>query len=152
MWRWFGFALVALIVAAPAQAQDQSAKAFVEEIYKAYVGKDSPAVDISTRKQLDRYFTPPLAQLIDEDALEAAKKQDAPLLGGDPFIDAQDWEIRNVKVAVTERGADRATANVSFVNFDKTNSVRLVLVKTPNGWRVDDIFWPEGSLRAIYKK
>lgn len=149
---WLG-AVVALALAgvSPVAAQDRSAKVFVDEIYKAYVGKDAPAVDISSRAQLDKYFTPTLAKLIDDDAKAAEKNQDAPTLGGDPFIDAQDWEISDVNVSVLQATADSATATAAFKNFGGEMKVRLQLVKTPAGWRIDDIFWAEGSLRELYK-
>lgn len=144
------FALV-LAGALVASAQDQSAKAFVDGIYKAYVGKDAPAIDLSSRAQLDKYFTPALAELIDDDAKVAEKNQDAPTLGGDPFIDAQDWEISDINATVQQVAPDRATAVVAFKNFGGPMTVRLQLLKTAAGWRVDDIFWAEGSLRELYK-
>ena len=147
----FLFAMAALVLVPPAQAQDTSPKAFVESIYKQYLDKDSRAVDLSTREQLDKYFTPSLADLIEQDAKTAEKENEAPILNGDPFIDAQDWQVSDMVAAVKEAGAERPNATATFRNFDKTISVRLALLRTPRGWRVDDIFWTDGSLRALYK-
>lgn len=150
--RWLAaLAAVSLFVVLPAQAQKPDAKAFVENIYKSYVGKNAPAIDLSTREALDRYFTPSLAELIDKDAIEAEKQQEAPLLNGDPFVDAQDWEIAEPSVTIQESSGERATATATFKNFGKSVSVRLMLVLTPKGWRVDDVFWSEGNLRGLYK-
>src|SRR5579862_7095986 len=70
-------ALLALVLAfLPlfAFAQDKSAETFLRSIYgKAYIGKHAKGVDIDTRAQLDRYFTPDLAKRIDDDATTAAK-------------------------------------------------------------------------------
>jgi hypothetical protein len=140
-----------LLLAGPAAAQEPSPKAFVENIYQRYLGKNTPGLDLATRQALDLYFTPSLADLIDKDAKEAEKLQEAPLLNGDPFVDAQDWEITGLMVSVQEAATDRATATVSFNNLGKAVSVRLSLLLTPKGWRVDDIFWSEGSLRGLYK-
>jgi hypothetical protein len=137
--------------ALPVAAQEPSPKAFVEGIYQRYLGKNVPGLDLSTREALYLYFTPALADLIDKDAKEAEKLQEAPLLNGDPFVDAQDWEITDVMVTVQESSADRATATASFNNLGKAQSVRLVLLLTPKGWRVDDVLWSEGSLRGLYK-
>ncbi|MBS4082383.1 MAG: DUF3828 domain-containing protein [Rhizobiales bacterium] len=135
----------------PAQAQKPEPKAFVEAIYKTYLGKNTPGLDLSTRAALDLYFTASLADLIEKDAKEAEKLQEAPLLNGDPFVDGQDWEITDPVVTIQESAGDRATATATFKNFGKTVTVRLALVLTPNGWRVDDIFWSEGNLRGLYK-
>lgn len=145
-------ALAALLLfVAPGFAQQPDAKIFVENIYKRYLGKNTPGPDLTTREALDLYFTPALADLIDKDAKEAEKLQEAPLLNGDPFVDAQDWEVTDVMVTVQEAASDRASANASFNNLGKAVSVRLSLLLTPKGWRVDDIFWSEGSLRGLYK-
>lgn len=132
-------------------AAAQEAKSFVEGIYKLYVGKEPRAVDCSSREQLDRYFTQSMADLIEHDYKTAEKESDAPILGGDPFIDAQDWDITSYEVRIQEAATDRATATVTFTNFGKPVFVRLALERTGKGWRVDDVFWPESSLREIYK-
>ncbi len=140
------------IFSAPAHAQSPDAKTFVEGIYKRYLGKNTPGLDLSTREALALYFTPSLADLIDKDAKEAEKQQEAPLLNGDPFVDAQDWEITDPVVTVqAQDNAQGATATATFKNFGKTVTVRLALQVTPKGWRVDDVFWSEGNLRGLYK-
>lgn len=151
-YRWLAaFAALSLFVT-PVQAQMPDAKTFVENIYKRYLGKNTPGPDLSTREALDLYFTSSLADLIDKDAKESEKQQQAPLLNGDPFVDAQDWEIADPVVAIqaTDNGRG-ATATATFKNFGKAVTVRLALLLTPKGWRVDDIFWSEGNLRALYK-
>lgn len=144
-------ALAFLFGVIPAPAQQASPKTFVENIYKTYLGKNTPGLDLSTREALELYFTPSLADLIDNDAKEAEKQQEAPLLNGDPFVDAQDWEITDPVVTIQEAASDRATATATFKNFGKAVTVRLALLLTPKGWRVDDIFWSEGNLRGLYK-
>ena len=141
-----------LLFAASAQAQTPDAKNFVENIYKRYLGKNTPGLDLSTREALDLYFTSSLAEQIDKDAKEAERQQEAPLMNGDPFVDAQDWEITDPVVTVqAQDNANGATATATFKNFGKTVTVRLALQLTPKGWRVDDIFWSEGNLRGLYK-
>jgi hypothetical protein len=145
-------ALAALLLLVPAaQAQKPDPKNFVQEIYNRYLGKNSPGLDLSTREALELYFTPSLTDLIDKDSKEAEKLQEAPLLNGDPFVDAQDWEIADPVVTIQDSSADRATATASFKNFGKAMTVRLALQLTPKGWRVDDVFWSEGNLRSLYK-
>jgi hypothetical protein len=151
MVRAIAAALAALLFLTPIAAQEPSPKTFVEGIYQRYLGKNTPGLDLASRAALELYFTPALADLIDKDAKEAEKLQEAPLLNGDPFVDAQDWEITDLMVSVQEAATDRASAVASFNNLGKAVSVRLSLQLTPKGWRVDDIFWSEGSLRGLYK-
>jgi len=149
--RLAALAAIPFFVVSLAQAQKPEPKEFVESIYKRYLGKNTPGLDISTREALELYFTSSLADLIDKDAKEAEKLQEAPLLNGDPFVDAQDWEIADPVVTIQESASDRATATATFKNLGKTVTVRLALALTPKGWRVDDIFWSEGNLRGLYK-
>jgi hypothetical protein len=44
-------------------------------------------------------------------------------LGADPFIDAQDWEINSVEVALSDTAADKARATVSFKNLGQPQTV-----------------------------
>jgi hypothetical protein len=71
-------------------------------------------------------------------------------LDGDPFIDAQDWEIHAVDIAVRDVAADKAGATVSFKNVDKPRIVVLDLVKLKAGWRIADIAWDrKATLRGV---
>ena len=85
-----------------------------------------------------------------EFAREAARRKEVPTLNGDPFVDAQDWEISNLAVSARTDGAT-ATGQVTFVNAGTPVRLTLALVLTPAGWRISDIRAPSGSLRALYK-
>lgn len=84
----------------------------------------------------------------------AARRGEVGLLDGDPFIDAQDWDISAFDIVVTDTVPGKASATVKFTNLDKLTTVVLDLVKIKNDWRISDITWlrdgkPE-TLRAIY--
>jgi hypothetical protein len=131
---------------------DQGApKAFVDSIYNTYLAKNSKGVPIDSESAIRRYFAPPLADAIVKDMAEAQRANEVPMLDGDPFIDAQDWEIANLRTVVKTTGADTALATVNFTNFHKPRTVMLDLIRTGDGWRVADIRAPSGSLRALYK-
>jgi hypothetical protein len=135
-------------------AAEVSAREFVEGIYKAYVskgGKGGNGVSIGTDAAVRRYFSPAVAALIIADARQAKKRDDVPMLDGDPFVGHQDWEITAYVVDISEDGAT-AKGTVTLTNEGKPEKLSLSLVKTPNGWRIDDVVWTEGSLRGIYKK
>lgn len=153
--RLFVAGLSALPFAGRATAAEPFAHAFVAGIYAAYNGKDSKGIALDTPGKVARYFTPSLAKLINDDSAAAAKRHDVGALEGDPFIDAQDWEIGNVTIDVKEDvkgiGA-KAVATVKFKNFTDDKTVVLDLVKLAEGWRIDEIRMPSGSLRALFKK
>lgn len=149
-------ASLALVFSATAAvAAPQSAEAFLKDIYSHYGNADKPAgagVLIDTTEQLRRYFTPDLVALIDADERAAAKRGDVPELDGDPFIDAQDWDIKDIAIHINSETASVAKATVTFRNFKDPFAVHLDLAQTPKGWRISDIFWKEGSLRGLYRK
>lgn len=156
MLRFFNLVLLVLALSATAAAAaPQSAEAFLKDIYAHYGNDDKKSgagVLIDTTAQLRRYFTADLVAMIDADEKVAAKHGDVPSLDGDPFIDAQDWDITDLVVHMDSETATRAKATVTFRNFKKPDTVHLDLVQTPKGWRISDIFWKSGSLRGLYKK
>jgi Protein of unknown function (DUF3828) len=149
-------AMQAVLVAAAAMAIAANAEtappqAFVDGIYKHYLGKNSKGLALSNDALIRRYFPPPLADAIVKDFAQAHKAGEVPLLNGDPFVDAQDWEIENLKTAVKSTGASTAVATASFVQFMEPRTVTLELVNTPAGWRIAEIRSASGSLRALYE-
>ncbi len=146
--------------ARPAIAADASALAFVTSIYDAYKGKDSKGVPLDNARTVWRYFEPSLAALINKDRAIAARHGDVGLLDGDPFIDAQDWDIAAFDIALADTAAGKATATVKFTNFGKPWTVLLDLVKIKNDWRISDIGWQRDqtpkdtmprTLRGLYR-
>ncbi|WP_422036512.1 DUF3828 domain-containing protein [Reyranella sp.] len=139
--------LVAALAGTDVLAQAATAQAFVESLYRPYLAKGfqgQPYGDTA------RFFVPALAQAIDRDNREARRRNEVPSLNGDPFVDAQDWEISTLSIDVTAND-DAATARVSFQNFGEAKRVVLELARTPAGWRIAEIRAPSGSLKALYK-
>jgi hypothetical protein len=130
-------------------AQAGSPQEFLTAIYKNYQGKDAPGTDLSAPDDVNRYFAPDLAAAIIKDSEEAEKSGDAPTLDGDPFVDAQDWDIKNLRIDAKPAGGNAAGATVTFTNFGEKQAVRIDLVKTAAGWRVREIKAPSGSLREL---
>jgi len=150
--RSFIIALAATAAAHPAFAVEPSAQDFLAGIYAHYKGKNAKGVPISAKGGPARYFTPELARIMEADATAAAKRKEVGALDGDPFVDAQDFEITDVKIDVKDSAPDKATGTVTFKNFGKDTTVTYDLVKLKQGWRIDDIHMPSGSLRALFKK
>jgi len=138
----------AVLITAAARAADLAAQSFVQAIYDQYKGKDSKGVELSSDAAVRRYFAPALAALILKDRRQA--RGEVGKLGSDPFIDAQDWEIDSVNVALRDVAADKAIATVSFKNLGKPQTVVLDLVKLKQDWRIANITWDrKATLRGL---
>jgi len=147
MGAWIGIAFATVGV----RAAEPSAKSFVEAIYAAYKGKNGKGNPLDNDAAVRRYFEPKLAALIIKDRKTA--RGEVGTLDVDPFIDAQDWEINAVDIAVREIAADKAAATVSFKNADRQTIVVLDLVKLRVGWRIADITWGrKETLRGIFTR
>ncbi len=146
---------ILLLVISSAGAAPETAKQFLDGIYSHYLGDASTtAKGIFLDKPADyrRYFAKDLADIMIADMEAAAKKGDVPTLDGDPFVDAQDWTITDISIHIDSETDKEARATVHFKNFKEPTTVRLNLVHAPEGWRISDIFYKEGSLRGMYKK
>ena len=146
-----GFLLAAAGLFAMQAAADDQAQRFIASIYAQYGAPTTPGVVLDSREALDKYFTPDLAGAMDADVIAAEREDRPPALDGDPFVDAQEWDIKNVAIVVRDDAPDKAIALVSFFNQGEPRQVELSLRKLEGGWRVDDIRWREGTLRALYK-
>jgi len=150
--RGFVFGLLLVAMTGAVFAAEQSAQGFLNGIYAAYKGKNSKGVSLHNHAAYARYFTPALAKLIEDDAAAAAKAGDVPSLEGDPFIDAQDWQINSFTITVKDTGPDKALGTVKFENVKESMAVELDLVKLKEGWRIDEIRTKTGSLRDLFNK
>jgi uncharacterized protein DUF3828 len=143
-----------MAAANPAFAADPEAIFFVTAVYAAYKGKNAKGIRLDTEASLRRYFEASLAALMIKDQKDAARRHDAPNLDGDPFVDAQDWDIAAFDIAVSDTVNNAAGATVKFHDSDTPTVVVLDLVKTGNDWRVGDITWQHDgkkeTLRGLY--
>lgn len=148
---------IALAIVSPLPAfagGDSSAKVFLDSIYQQYVGSSTGAakgIVLSNVKTVRGYFTVGLASLIIEDRAAAAKRGEPPVLEGDPFVGSQDWSISNLSIEVKDTGA-KAIGTVTFMNSGKPEKVVLELLRSGNDWRIADITWDSGTLRALYRR
>ena len=151
--RWALAALCALPTVAAAQTAAPrdttlTPEAFLRGIYTPYPNQDFKGQPFW---QVDRFFAPDLARAIESDMREAKRRGEVPKLDGDPFVDAQDWDIDKLAISVKADGP-KATGLVSFENQGKPTQIKLDLVRTGMGWRIADIKSPSGTLSELYKK
>ena len=142
-------ALPLIVATSAALAQDQTPQQFLQSIYEPY---RTDGFNGQPYDQPSRFFAPDLAQAIERDMREAKRRNEVPLLNGDPFLDAQDWKVTALAYA-TSMSADKlkAAGSVAFVNQGIPKGVALTMIRTPQGWRITDIVTANGSLRALYK-
>ena len=152
-----GYVAVASATSSPSTSAPagQSADAFLHSVYDRYIGSQdrAPFIDYTKERELQRYFEPSLAKIIADDSARAAKKGDVGTLDGDPFIDAQDWNIRSFDIQVTPIDADHANAVVKFDNTGQAKLLRVQLVRISGAWKIHDIDYggEEGTLRGLFK-
>lgn len=126
------------------------AQLFVANIYQQYLGKDSRGVALDNAATVRRYFAEPLASALLADRKAAAKRKEVPQLDGDPFIDAQDWDIATYDVMVTETEASRRRAEVKFNNAGRNDVIVLDLVADRDfAWRIAEIHYAKTTLSKI---
>ncbi|HVN29643.1 MAG TPA: DUF3828 domain-containing protein [Candidatus Binataceae bacterium] len=134
----------------------QTAEAFLHSIYDRYTGPHdkAPDIDYTKERELRRYFDPSLAKIIADDSARAARNGDEGTLEADPFIDAQDWEIKSFDIVVKPVDADHAGATVKFDNIGEPELIRLQLVRVSGAWRIHDIDYgsKQGTLRSLFKR
>jgi hypothetical protein len=138
-----------------ANANDAAALAFIKAIYNPYTKPGSDGVLIDSGPKLRRYFEPGLAEAMNKDQQDAARHREVGNLDGDPFIDAQDWEIKQFDVALKDTAPGKVSATVTFNNSGTPTTIVLDLVSIKNAWRIYDITWPRngkpGTLRGLFK-
>jgi len=151
----FAIALAVLPVPPAFAGGGSAAKAFLSDIYQRYVGSSAgtaKGISLNSVKTVRSYFTFGLASLIIEDRASAANRGEPPVLDGDPFIGSQDWDISNLGIEVKDTRAFKAVGTVTFMNSGKPEQVVLELLRSGNDWRIADVAWESGTLRALYRR
>lgn len=126
---------------------EASARKFVDDMYAVVFKKNGDYVN-------NTYFTPEFVKLYKQTVkTESKKMSESDSDGGmdEQFFDDEFWSSYNdspigskakiVKITVDENGKGQATANVSVrisPEYGNENPIKLNLVKTDAGWKVDD--------------
>ena len=106
--------------------------AYVRAIYASYE-RDQPSA------WYDRAYSARLRKLIDADQKSAKAAGDAGKFDWDPIINAQDWKLTDIKVALVSRTGDRAVVDASFHNLGSDQQMRFTLVLERGKWTIDDL-------------
>jgi len=72
---------------------------------------------------------------------------DEPIIDGDVFMMAQDWDTKEVATRTTSQTKDAATVEARFTIAGEPRIVIYSLKAFKDGWEIDDIGTTEGHLR-----
>jgi hypothetical protein len=148
------------VVASSAVAAGDGQEEVIRALYKAHQPWEHKELNLGSRAVLSKYFSPELTKLFLKNAqLERdCPKGDLCGLNFDPILDAQDFDDHlNFNLRITEATppqTGRFEVRFRLFNDEKPEHERLLvfqLVQLKNGWRIDDIIYPNDntSLKAV---
>lgn len=125
--------LAALSASAGVQAAPafQDPKALLDYAYAPYSSGKFP-------DDPEELYSSHLKALVAESAARTPKDEVGPL-DFDPFINAQDYEIKKLAIGTPQVAGDHADVQVKFANFDVNETLMFHLLKEADGWKIDDI-------------
>ncbi len=129
---------------------ENSPEGLVESLYKSQDNENSPFFQTKNRALVDKFFVKSLAGMIWKDAIES--KDEAGALDFDPLYNAQDTEISDFKVGKSEITGEKAIVPVTFVNFGENQTIKYMLVKENDNWKIENIDYGKDNLVKIFKE
>ena len=149
-----------IVGAAFAVAAEDAPEEVIRALYKAHQPWNHKGLNLHSRAVLSKYFSPELTKLFLKNAQveRDCPKGDLCGLDFDPILDAQDFDDHlDFKLHITEATppqTGRFEARFSLFNDEKPEHERVLvfqLVQLKNGWRIDDIIYPndDTSLKAV---
>lgn len=130
------------------RAPADSPSGMVQRLLETHFGGDmgfTPA-SVAAKK---KWLSPALRRAVAAYLTRPASPDDVPAIDGDPFTDSQEYPTR---FAVDNAVIQDASARVAVDFADAGRTIRLGyhLIRTPQGWLLDDIIDSrQGSLRAL---
>lgn len=85
-----------------------------------------------------QFMSSGLNALYERDRQESEERQEVGRLDFDPFINGQDFEVKNLTFGEPQVSGETAQVAVTFTNFDRPQTVTLHLVREDGRWKVDD--------------
>jgi len=146
------------VVASSAVAAEDGPEEVIRALYKAHRPWEHKGLNLRSAAILSKYFSPELTKLFLKNAQveRDCPKGDLCGLDFDPILGSQDFDDHlDFKLHITEATppqTGRFEARFKLFNEEKAEkTVVLQLVQLKNGWRIDDIIYPDdnASLRAV---
>jgi hypothetical protein len=138
-------AALAALIATPALADRAGGgvadpRAFVSRTYAAYARSS----DATPPEQRSAYSARLSRLFIDYDRAWSGGDE-VGSLDFDWWVNAQDWEISNVRVSEGGDGPARRTVTARWRNMDRSDSSRFLFVRWHGRWYLDDVINGSGS-------
>jgi hypothetical protein len=135
-----------------ADTKKSSPEDFIRSLYRFHQpGRDTPDW-FGNKRTLSKYFDKELTALFLTDAECQKREQGVCNLDFDPIYDAQDFDRKTTNLQIAAVAGQSGLFKVTFTNLG-TRTLVYRLTKTPGGWRISDIEYPEGpSLKEILSR
>lgn len=143
----FAATLAAVTVPAPAQETPDGVVAALYAAHEARIEAMDPPL-WTEPETLKPFVTEDLLSLFEATEARAEAAPDEVVgLDGDPFYDAQDWDISELQISSPGKTTDPSVAHVmvKFKNFGEDRLLDYTLKQTDAGWRIDDIAYDHGE-------
>jgi len=127
------FAILALLIGQPAKA-DEIAE-LVREIYDPY----HHAGPVGSLETMQKHVISKKLHALFEYYDRRSSPDEVGTLDFDPFISAQDYELKDVEIVSETIDGDEATVEVGFTNFGDRTELTYTLAKEGGAWKIDDI-------------
>ncbi|WDS34785.1 hypothetical protein [Pseudoxanthomonas sp.] len=145
--------LSSLLLSAHAQATVPAPTGVVKQLYRDFAWEavlHVPDDGLAQQPEavLLKYFAPKLASLLVSDAACVTRTHEVCRLDFTPLWASQDPAAQDL--TITEAGADEVKVQYEIPSTHEHMVLQFRLARTPAGWRVADIVYPEGpSLVAL---
>jgi hypothetical protein len=132
--RAFATAIVIFLLTLGGAARADEIADVLEQIYKPYL---DPSVGFTLLED-NPHLSSRLKALYAEYLRNSSPDEVGPL-DFDPFISAQDYQLKDLSIKSQAISGDTATVVVEFMNFDYWTELTYSFVRENGAWRVDDI-------------
>jgi hypothetical protein len=116
----------------------------VKELYRVHRNGYGHVFERQGRKLQQKFFDRKLAALIWKDVTRP-NQDEVGNLDFDPLYNAQDIQIKNLRVGAGVVKGLTATVPVTFMNYDQRVRIEFRLVNTKGGWKISNIDYGQGS-------
>lgn len=145
------FLLATVAVRPPAPAHQKWPAEVARALYADHLKHDMGFSKASVARKA-KWLSPDLLAKLNAELARPANPDEVPAINGDPFTDSQEYPKRFV-VGKAEIIGDATRIPVVLTGNGRRRTVAVKLRNTPDGWRVDDLIYEDGSsLRSLLGK
>lgn len=116
----------------------------VQKLYAVHKNGNGQLFSKQSKTLIFQFFDKNLAELLWKNLTETPEDE-VGNLDFDPLYNAQDIQITRLKVAKPKITGVKANVKVSFDNYGTMTHVSFPMVKTPDGWRIANVVYADGS-------